>query len=234
MSPRTVILCGGKGTRAYPVTLDLPKPLLPVGDRPILRHVMDIYAGQGFTDFVLAAGHLAELIHDFAETVPPEWRVEVLDTGAETDTGDRIRRCLDVLGDTFFATYGDGLGNVDLHALTKAHEAHGGSGTLTTVPLPSQYGTVDIDDTGRVRRFLEKPVLSDHWINAGFFVFDRPAFDVDPGPNLERDVLPALARVGTLGVHRHSGFWRSMDTHKESVELGTLAAAGTPPWMPGR
>jgi glucose-1-phosphate cytidylyltransferase len=233
-SLRTVILCGGKGTRAYPVTLDLPKPLLPVGERPILRHVMDIYAVQGFTSFVLAAGHLAELIHDFADTVPTEWTVDVVDTGAETDTGERIRRCRDRLGDTFFATYGDGLGNVDLGTLARTHEAHGGLGTLTTVPLPSQYGTVDIDEAGRVRRFLEKPVLNDHWINAGFFVFARSALDVDPGPNLERDVLPALAREGTLGVHRHAGFWRSMDTHKESVELGELAAGGSPPWVPAQ
>jgi len=230
---RTVILCGGKGTRAYPLTVDLPKPLLPIGDRPIVQHVMEIYAAQGFTDFVLAAGHLAELVREFADGAPSSWDVEVVDTGEETDTGDRLRRCLDHVGDTFFATYGDGLGDVDAHALLEAHRRHARRATLTTVPLPSQYGTVDIDSEDRVRRFLEKPVLTDHWINAGFFVLERDAFDLAAGANLERDILPGLAALGELGVYRHSGFWRSMDTHKEMVELSTLAT-GTPPWMPSR
>jgi glucose-1-phosphate cytidylyltransferase len=228
---RTVILCGGKGTRAYPLTVDLPKPLLPVGERPILRHVMEIYAVQGFTAFVLAAGHLADVVREFAGTLPSAWTVEVVDTGEETDTGDRLRRCADHVGETFFATYGDGLGDVDVHALLDAHRARGTKATLTTVPLPSQYGTVDVDEDGLVRRFLEKPVLRDHWINAGFFVLERDALNLAPGANLERDVLPGLAAAGELGVYRHSGFWRSMDTHKDMVELAALAT-GTPPWMP--
>ena len=230
---RTVILCGGKGTRAYPLTVDLPKPMLPVGDRPILHHVMEIYAVQGFTSFVLAAGHLVDLVHEFASTVPASWHVDVVDTGEETDTGDRLRHCLEHVGDTFFATYGDGLGDVDAHALLGAHRSTANKATLTTVPLPSQYGTVDIDDDGQVQRFVEKPVLADHWINAGFFVLDRDALDLAAGANLERDVLPGLAALGVLGAYRHSGFWRSMDTHKEMVELSRLAT-GTPPWLPAR
>jgi glucose-1-phosphate cytidylyltransferase len=172
-----LILCGGKGTRAYPLTVDLPKPMLPVADRPVLRHVMDIYASQGCTRFVLAAGYLVEVIREFAAEAPADWQVEVVDTGAETDTGERIRRSREILGETFFATYGDGLGNVDLTALLARHHAGGGHGTLTTVPLPSQYGTVDIGHDGTVRRFLEKPVLHDHWINAGFFVLTQAALD---------------------------------------------------------
>src|SRR4051794_27620062 len=108
MSVRTLILCGGKGTRAYPHTVDLPKPLLEVAERPILRHVMEIYAGQGHTDFVLAAGFRADMIAAFAADVPPTWDVQVVDTGTETNTGARVARCRHLLGDTFFATYGDG------------------------------------------------------------------------------------------------------------------------------
>jgi glucose-1-phosphate cytidylyltransferase len=227
----TVILCGGKGTRAYPLTLDLPKPMLPVGDRPILEHVMAIYAHQGFTRFVLAGGYLVDVIREFAATTPADWHVDVVDTGEETDTADRIRGCRDLVGSEFFATYGDGLGNVDLQAVLARHRAGGVAGTLTTVPLPSQYGTVDIDGNGRVRQFLEKPILHDHWINAGFFVLTEEALDAHRGPNLERDLLPALAAQDRLGVYRHSGFWRSMDTHKDMVELSGLAHSEGAPWL---
>ena len=227
----TVILCGGKGTRAYPLTVDLPKPMLPVGERAVLGHVMDIYAQQGFTRFVLAAGYLVEVIDKFAATLPADWSIDVVDTGEDTDTGDRIRRCADRVGDVFFATYGDGLGNVDLHALLSLHRSSSMLGTLTTVPLPSQYGTVDIDDSGQVQRFLEKPILLDHWINAGFFVFQRDALAVDDGPNLEAHLLPALAARSALAAYRHGGFWKSMDTHKDMVELSRLAETEGAPWL---
>jgi glucose-1-phosphate cytidylyltransferase len=227
----TLILCGGKGTRAYPLTVDLPKPMLPIDDRPVLRHVMDIYAGQGCTRFVLAAGYLVEVIRDYAELLPADWTVEVIDTGEQTDTADRIRRSREHLDDTFFATYGDGLGNVDLGALVSRHVAGDGLGTLTTVPLPSQYGTVDIDPDGGVRRFLEKPTLHDHWINAGFFVLTQAALDLAPGSNLESDLLPTLAAAGRLTAYRHSGFWKSMDTHKDMVELARLAELEGRPWL---
>jgi glucose-1-phosphate cytidylyltransferase len=230
-SVATVILCGGKGTRAYPLTVDLPKPMLPIGERPILGHVMDIYARQGFTRFVLAAGYLVEVIEKFVGTLPEAWEVDVVDTGEQTDTGDRIRRCAAHVGDVFFATYGDGLGNVDLHTLLARHRAAAALGTLTTVPLPSQYGTVDIDGAGRVRSFLEKPTLLDHWINAGFFVLEQDALAVDDGPNLESDLLPALAARSALTAYRHGGFWKSMDTHKDMVELSRLAEAEGTPWL---
>jgi glucose-1-phosphate cytidylyltransferase len=226
-----LILCGGKGTRAYPLTVNVPKPLLPVGDRPILQHVMAIYAQQGFSRFVLAGGYLVDALRKFADDLSSTWQVEVIDSGEETGTAERIRRCRDRLDGEFFATYGDGLGNVDLTGLLDRHHASGSSGTMTTVPLPSQYGTVDIDQAGRVRRFIEKPVLQDHWINAGFFVLKQDALDVNAGESLEQDLLPALARQGQLTVYRHSGFWRSMDTYKETVELSALAEAEGAPWL---
>jgi len=228
---QTLILCGGKGTRAYPHTETLPKPLLEVDGLPVLRHVMDIYAAQEFTEFVLAAGYKQELIVEFAATVPVEWKVDVVDTGEDTNTGGRVARCRDRLASTFFVTYADGLGDVDLTALAKFHAEHDGSATLTTVPLPSQYGTVDIDAEGRIERFREKPRLPDHWINAGFFVFDQDAFAHWAGEDLEREVLPALGAARQLFAFRHTGFWRSMDTYKDALELSALCSEGVRPWL---
>ena len=230
---RTLILCGGKGTRAYPHTVEVPKPLLEVAKRPVLEHLMEIYAAQGFTDFVLAAGYKIEVIEAFAAELDRAWTVEVVDTGEDTNTGGRVRRCADRLDDTFFLTYADGLGNVDLGALAAFHRGHPGAASLTTVPLPSQYGTLDLDGSGRVQAFKEKPRLPDHPINAGFFVLDQRAFDLwpDPGEDLERDVLPALGAVGELFAFTHLGFWKSMDTYKDAVKLGTLCADGPGPWL---
>jgi glucose-1-phosphate cytidylyltransferase len=229
---RTVILCGGKGTRAYPHTVEVPKPLLEVGDRPVLFHLMQIFAAQGFTDFVLAAGYKLELVEAFAADLPPAWRVDVVDTGEDTNTGGRVRRLAGQLEGDFFLTYADGLGDVDLGALADFHRAHGGLATLTTVPLPSQYGTLDLDGD-RVRAFREKPRLMDHFINAGFFVLRSDAFDgwPDPGEDLERDVLPAWARAGELHAFRHLGFWKSMDTYKDALDLGALCLDGPGPWL---
>jgi glucose-1-phosphate cytidylyltransferase len=227
---KTVILCGGKGTRAYPHTTEVPKPLLEVAGRPVLRHVMEIYAGQGYTSFVLSAGFKADLIRAFASSAPRGWDIEVVDTGEDTNTGGRILGVRDRVGDTFFATYSDGLGDVDLRALLAFHGSHAGAATLTTVPLPSQYGTIEQATDGRVERFREKPVLSEHWINGGFFVFDRNAFDLWRGEDLEREVLPALGAAGELYAYRHSGFWRSMDTYKDALDLSALAKDGRGPW----
>jgi glucose-1-phosphate cytidylyltransferase len=228
---KTIILCGGKGTRAYPRTLELPKPLLPVGDRPVLQHLMEIYARRGFREFVLAAGYKIGAIEEFAATLDDAWSVEVVDTGEDADTGARVVACRDRVGDQFFLTYGDGLGDVDLEGLLAFHNAHPGSVTLTTVPLPSQYGTLGLDGDGRVVDFHEKPILQDHLINAGFFVVNQRAFDHWAGPSLEQDVLPALGRAGELYALRHNGFWKSMDTYKDALDLSTYCADGPGPWL---
>ncbi|HWF14967.1 MAG TPA: sugar phosphate nucleotidyltransferase [Acidimicrobiales bacterium] len=228
---RTLILCGGKGTRAYPHTLELPKPLLEVGGRPVLGHVMEIYAQQGFTDFVLAAGFKVEQIEEFVKTLPSEWSVEVRDTGVDTNTGGRVMQCAPDMGSTYFLTYADGLGNVDLQALLDFHQATAGSAAVTVVPLPSQYGTIDSDSTHKVVKFTEKPRLPDYWINAGFFVMDQGASQWFAGQDLERDILPALGLAGELYSYKHSGFWKSMDTHKDSLELTALyEASAESPW----
>jgi len=154
-----------------------------------------------------------------------------VDTGSDADTGDRILRCADHVGDRFFATYGDGLGDLDLHALLRTHEVGGGLATLTTVPLRSQYGLVVYGDDGKVHRFEEKPLVRDYWINAGFFVFEKRAFKEWKGHNLEQDVLPEFARRGQLYVNRHTGFWKSMDTSKDQQELENLIVGGKAPWV---
>lgn len=228
---RVIILCGGKGTRAYPYTADVPKPLLQVAGRPVLRHLMDIYAAQGCCDFVLAAGYKREMIEEFAKGVPDEWGVEVVDTGLETNTGGRVERCRAWVDGPTFVTYADGLGDVDLAALAVTHRAHPGAATVTTVPLPSQYGTLDCDDDGRVVGFREKPRLPDHWINAGYFVIEPRVFDHWEGEDLERQVLPALSAGGQLYAYRHQGFWKSMDTMKDALELTELAAGPRAPWL---
>lgn len=230
-----MILCGGRGTRAYPHTVEVPKPLMDVAGKPIVRHVMDIYAGQGFTSFVLAAGFGADQVEEFASGVPGEWKVDVVDTGADTNKGDRVLAVRHLIGATFFVTYADGVGNVDLGALLDFHRAHDGWATVTTVPLPSQYGTLETDPSGRVQGFLEKPRLVDHWINAGFMVMDDAVFDGWAG-DLEDGVMPALAQAHKLYAYKHHGFWKSMDTHKDSLDLDAIARRsldedGSPPWL---
>jgi glucose-1-phosphate cytidylyltransferase len=228
----TAVLCGGKGRRAWPLTASVPKPLLPVGGTPLLRAVLGIYAEQGHDSFVLAAGYRCEAVAGFARTLPRSWSVEVVDTGMDTGTGERLRRVRFLLGREFFATYGDGVADVDLDALLAAHRRSGRAATLTAVPLRSQYGTLTLGEDERVRDFHEKPVLADHWINGGFFALDAAIFDHWPGPDLERDVLPALAARGELSVHRHRGFWRSVDTEKDLEELADRAEREGLPGLP--
>jgi glucose-1-phosphate cytidylyltransferase len=196
--------------------------MMPIGGTPILVHLMRLYASQGFTEFVLAAGYRQEILRDYFEGRFTDWDIRIVDTGLESDTGERIRRCRRHVGDTFFATYSDGIGDVDLHGLLAAHRSSGGLATVTAVPLRSQYGALVFDESGRVREFQEKPVIREHWINAGFFVFDQGVFDLWQGQNLERDALPALARAGQLFTYQHTGFWKSMDTSKDQEELERL------------
>lgn len=217
---KVLILCGGQGSRAYPYTKTIPKALLPVAGLPAVEQVMRIYAAQGSHEFVLSIGSLGEQIVRYFDNT--SWNVEFVDTGKDTDTAGRIRGCLQCLGDTFHATYCDGLGDVDIRALAEFHRRHDAGATLTSTVLRSQYGVIRTDAEERVVEFVEKPLLPEHWINAGFFVFDREAFAECDGDNLERDVLPAMAKNKSLRAFRHRGFWRSMDTHKDQQELNRL------------
>ncbi len=230
---QVLILCGGKGTRSYPFTDYLPKVMMPIGGRPIIVHLMEIYAAQGFTDFVLAAGHRQEILRDYFEGRFRSWNVRIVDTGDDADTGDRVIRCQQFLDNCFFATYGDGLGNVNLQDLLDFHGSSRGLATVTSVPLRSQYGTVAANEDGRIVQFHEKPVIRDHWINAGYFVFEKRVFDNWRGHNLECDVFPELARQGAAYAYRHDGFWKSMDTSKDQQELERLCQSENRPWLAG-
>lgn len=230
---QVVILCGGRGTRAYPFTEYLPKPMLAIDGTPIVMHLMRLFADQGHKDFILSVGYRKEVIHDYFDGKRLDWNVELVDTGDDTDTGGRILGCRHLLGERFFATYADGLSDVDLASLVRFHESHEGLATITSVPLKSQYGTLETDDAGRVQSFREKPVLREHWINAGFFVMERGVFDHWEGENLEREVFPRLARDGYVYSYRHDGFFKSMDSYKDQQEFETLVKEGNPPWIPG-
>jgi glucose-1-phosphate cytidylyltransferase len=205
--------------------------MMPIRGTPILIHLMRFYETQGFSDFVLAAGWRKEILDDYFDRRFPQWNVTVVDTGPASDTGERIRRCEPYLGPTFFATYGDGLGNVDLHELLEFHRESAGLATVTSVPLRSQYGTVRFTEGRQVQAFEEKPTIRDYWINAGFFVFEKAAFDHWHGANLENEVLPKLAKRGALYTYLHGGFWKSMDTSKDQQEFETILGSGSAPWM---
>ena len=227
---KVVILCGGKGTRSYPFTEYFPKVMMPINGTPILMHLMRIFAEQGFTNFVLAAGYRMEILTDYFDGRSLGWDVRIVDTGNDADTGERIERCKDLVGSTFMATYGDGLGNLDIHSLLASHKASGGLATLTTVPLISQYGLISFSTDGKVTDFNEKPTIPDYWINAGFFVFNKEVFRHWEGKNLESEVLPSLAAKGKLYTYKHEGFWQSMDTTKDQQKLEELYNEGSIPW----
>ena len=228
---KVIILCGGKGTRSYPFTEYFPKVMMPICGTPILVHLMRLYAEQGFSDFVLAAGHRQEILHDYFAGRFPQWTVNIVDTGAESDTGERLHLCTPYVGDTFFATYGDGLGNINLYGLLEFHKRVGALATVTSVPLRSQYGTVLYNDNQQVKSFQEKPIIREYWINAGFFVFEKRVLDFWEGKNLEVEVLPRLADRGILYTHLHGGFWKSMDTSKDQQDLEKVIGGGRPPWL---
>lgn len=228
---KVIILAGGAGSRAYPYTDYLPKPMMPVGGKPILARVMEIFARQGFTDFILSVGYRKEIIIDYFDQRQLGWNIEIIDTGLGADTGGRIWGCRERVGDTFLATYADGLSDVPIRRLIARHREAGALATITCVPLRCQYGTVNTDDSGRIVEFREKPLLLEHWINAGFFVMERRIFEHWQGENLETEVFPNLLPGRHLASYRHHGFFKSMDTHKDQQELEAMIAGGQIPWL---
>src|SRR5262245_48934834 len=231
--PPVVILCGGRGTRLRERTETVPKALVEIGGRPILWHVIGIYAAQGFERFLLATGHLGEMVEEFveAEDWPAPVSVECAETGADTPTGGRIAKLgAELLDGSFCATYADGVADVDLGALLDVHESEGALATMTVVRPRLQWGVADVGEDGRVAGFVEKP-RSEHWINGGFFCFEAGALDyLEEDSVLEREPLRRLAADGELRAHRHEGFWDCMDTYKDAVVLNDLWATGEAPW----
>jgi glucose-1-phosphate cytidylyltransferase len=228
-----VILCGGRGTRLQEHTREIPKPLVEIGGRPILWHVVQIYAAQGFQSFVLCTGYRGEMIEGFirAEAWPEGVQISCVETGLDTPTGGRVHLVKDrVDGNPFCATYADGVANIDLAALTRSHAESGRTATMTVVQPELQFGVTELGENGLVRGFKEKP-RSEHWINGGFFCFEPEVFDyLDEDSVLERDPLERLAAEGRLNAYRHTGFWECMDTYKDSVQLNDLWKQDRPPW----
>jgi glucose-1-phosphate cytidylyltransferase len=227
-----VILCGGRGTRLRERTESVPKPLVEIGGRPILWHVIQIYAAQGFERFLLATGYLGDAVAEFAaaERWPDGVEVECLDTGLDTPTGGRIALLADRLdGGTFCATYADGVADVDLEALLGFHREQGALATVTVVRPDLQWGVAELSGD-RVAGFVEKP-RSEHWINGGFFCFEPGALTyLSEDSVLERDSLRRLAAEDQLRAYRHQGFWDCMDTYKDAVVLNDLWSGGEAPW----
>jgi glucose-1-phosphate cytidylyltransferase len=230
--PTVVILCGGRGTRLQEHTHAIPKALVEIGGRPVLWHVMALYASQGFADFVLCTGYLGEQVEAFARAhAPAGARVRCFDTGLDTPTGGRIARVGEHLRGTFCATYADGVADLDLRALLAFHRDHGALATMTVVRPELQFGVTEVDgDDGLVTGFHEKP-RSEHWINGGFFVFEPGVLDyLTESSVLEREPLEGLSGDRQLHAFRHTGFWDCMDTYKDSIVLNDLWEQGRAPW----
>jgi glucose-1-phosphate cytidylyltransferase len=234
MRPPVVILCGGRGTRLRERTESVPKALVEIGGRPILWHVIQIYAAQGFDRFLLATGYMGEAVAEFAaaERWPAGVAVECVDTGLDTPTGGRVAQLGRRLGGkSLCVTYADGVADVDLGAQLDFHRAHGGLATMTVVQPHLQWGVAELGEGDRVAGFAEKP-RSEHWINGGFFCFEAGALAcIGEDSVLEREPLQQLAADGELHAFRHEGFWDCMDTYKDAVVLNDLWASGDAPWQ---
>ncbi|MEL6237557.1 MAG: sugar phosphate nucleotidyltransferase [Pseudomonadota bacterium] len=229
---KTVILCGGQGIRAFPFTSYLPKPMLPLGGTPVLVHVIKNFIAQGLNDFVLAAGYRHQVLEDYFEGKQIGANIDIVDTGAEADTGGRIYNCRHLLDEPFIATYGDGLSDVPMDELIAFHKSHPGKLTITSVPMRSQYGVLTLEEDGKIDAFREKPLIEGMWINAGFMVMDPTIFDDWGGENLERDVIPKLIEQGEAYSFAHDGFFKSFDFYKDVVEMEeVLEKGGDLPWQ---
>lgn len=253
---KTVILCGGLGTRLSEETQLKPKPMVEIGGRPILWHIMKIYEQYGYRDFFLALGYKGEVIKDYflhyharqsnlsvalksgkvdySAPTAEDWNVSLIDTGALTMTGGRLLRLKEYLKDsgTFMLTYGDGVSNVNIEELVKFHKSHGKLATVSAVRPPVRFGELIIDGD-QVTNFQEKPQAGEGWINGGFFVFEPGMLDLisDDTTFLEREPLEALASQGELMAFKHPGFWQCMDTVRDRDFLQESWQSGKAPWI---
>jgi glucose-1-phosphate cytidylyltransferase len=251
---QAVILAGGLGTRISEESHLRPKPMIEIGGRPILWHIMKIYAAHGITDFVICLGYRGYMIKEFFanyvlhasdvtidartgeviyhQSTAEPWRVSLVDTGEATMTGGRLLRAAPFLHDRFCMTYGDGVADINITAQLAFHAAHGRAATVAAVVPPGRYGALQIGTSGAVERFTEKPPGDEGLINGGFFVLERSVLDRiegDPTP-FEAAPLEGLARDGELMAYRHQGFWQAMDTMRDKAQLEAHWATGGAPW----
>ncbi len=252
---KVVILAGGLGTRLAEETDTRPKPMVEVGDQPVLWHIMKLYDAFGFSDFCIALGYKGEVVKryflDYAllagtitvqladgkvtptDRVPEQWTIHLVDTGRDTNTGGRVGRLRPWLEDgTFMLTYGDGVSNVDIGRLLEFHRSHGKIATITAVRPPARFGEMLFGD-GDTVRFTEKPQMGEGWINGGFMVFEPAALDLipDDGVSLEADVLERLSEQDELVAYRHDEFWQCVDTLRELRTLRSMWDSGAAPWV---
>lgn len=252
---KVAILAGGAGTRFAEETDSKPKPMVEIGGRPILWHIMMHYSHYGFKEFVVALGYKGEMIKRYISEYrslnsnllvdmksgrtsltspkPLDWRVELVDTGLNTMTGGRIKRLQPFLGDsTFMLTWGDGVSDVNLHQLLRFHYAHGKLATLTAVRPPARFGHLVLDDSEAVIEFSEKPQTKEGWINGAFFVLEPGIFDYIDGDEIpwEKAPMERLAADGQLMAYRHQSFWQCMDNLRDKRLLESLWESGNPPW----
>jgi glucose-1-phosphate cytidylyltransferase len=232
---KVIILAGGLGSRISEETGDKPKPMVLLDDKPIIWHVMNIYAQQGFFDFMIATGYLGGIIHDWVLGLESPWNIQAFDTGANTLTGGRIRQCLELIGnERAFATYGDGLGNVNLNQLLDFHINQGRIATVTAVRPPARFGLME-SSNGLVTSFTEKNQAHAGWINGGFFVLEPEVknYIKTDMEAFESGALPRIVSEKRLSAYHHSDFWQPMDTLREKQELSKLALTPNPPWLNG-
>ncbi|MEI8377522.1 MAG: glucose-1-phosphate cytidylyltransferase [bacterium] len=254
---KVVILAGGLGTRLSEETDLKPKPMVEIGGRPILWHIMKIYSNYGFNDFIILTGYKSHIIKDYFinyysrysditvdmssnsveihKTRTEPWKVTMLYTGKDTMTGGRIKKAKDYIGnETFMLTYGDGVSNIDIPDLIEFHKKSGKLATLTAVQPSGKFGAINIENNGEISSFMEKPKGDGAWINGGFFVLEPKIFDyIEDGDSAiwEKEPLEKLAKDNQLNAYKHKGFWRPMDTLKDKIDLTEMWDSHNAPWL---
>ena len=229
---KTIILCGGKGTRLRELTEEIPKPLVEIGGKPILWHLMKIYSHYGVNDFILCLGYKGELIKEnFSRNNKENWKITFVDTGEDANKAERIKKVQKYIkDDNFFVAYGDDVCDVNVKKVLDLHLKKGKIVTLTAVNLLSPFGVMEVNDNDEVTEFKEKPKL-DYWMNGGYFVFNKKIFNyLKGGYDLEKEAFEELAKEKQIAAFKHHGFWKSMNTFKDVVELNELWEKGDAPW----
>ena len=230
---KAIILAGGFGTRILEETATKPKPMVLLDDKPIIWHLMHSFAIQGVSQFIIASGYLGGIIEEWVRDLKTDWDIVVLDTGEKTQTGGRIKRCIEFGQDErYFLTYGDGLGNINLEKLLAHHSFMQRRATVTSVRPPARFGVLQ-KENGLVTHFGEKRQSDVDWINGGYFVIERKVSELisSDEDSFESDIMPLMARDGELAAYEHEGFWQPMDTLRDRNELANLAMRLPPPWL---
>ena len=230
---KVIILAGGFGTRLSEYTNTIPKPMIHVGNKPILHHIMQFYANFGHTDFYIALGYKGEVIKKYFSNIDSDWKINLIDTGANSMTGGRVKRLQKIIGkETFMLTYGDGLSDININNLVSFHKNHGKMVTISAVRPPARFGALKLKDS-EVISFKEKSQLTESWINGGFFVMEPNFFELLSGDEtvLEKEPLEKVASMKELVAFRHEGFWQCMDHKLDKDLLDDMCSKKEAPWL---